>query len=377
MIDMASASTTSHQPQRKSPRTTESIVIVGAGVFGLATARELSKRGYSDVTVLDRYPPPVPDGSSVDISRTIRPDYADKFYANLGLEALEAWNNEYSAFFHNSGLLSLTQDLQHSYLDGSKDNLRTLGKSIQPFEGNEIKARYPGIHGDLSRTRGYVNTASGWANAEGSIRYLARQCALAGVSFISGARGTVTSLLSDGKQITGVQTKSQIAVRADRVVLATGAWTPHLIDMDCVSVSDVQPVGYMQLTPEEAHELQGNPVMIDFSTGWFVFPPTPGTHVLKMARHGYGYEIVRQTQARQTDVSAPAMSEDNSASNFIPEDADKALRDGLALFLPKFRDREFIQRRLCWYTDTVKGNFIVDHHPGYDNLFLATGGSGQ
>lgn len=147
--------------------------------------------------------------------------------------------------------------------------------------------------------------------------------------------------------------------------------------MDRVSVSDVQPVGYMQLTPEEAQELQDCPVMIDFSTGWFVFPPTPGTQILKMARHGYGYEVVRGIQARQTHVSAPAMDKDNSASTFIPEDADKALRDGLALFLPKFKNREFIRRRLCWYTDTTKGNFIVDYHPDYSNLFLATGGSGQ
>lgn len=374
---MATASTQNHQKKTKSPCKSERIVIVGAGVFGLATARELSGRGYSDITVLDRCPPPVPDGSSVDISRTIRPDYADNFYAKLGLEALEGWNNEYRPFFHNSGLLSLTQDLKHSYLEGSIDNLRSLGKSIHRFQGNEIKTRYPGIHGDLSHTKGYVNTASGWADAEGSIRYLARQCALAGVSFISGARGTVISLLVEGQRVAGVQTRSQIPVYADRLIVATGAWTPHLMDMSRVSVSDVQPVGFMQLTSKEAQEMEGCPVMIDFSTGWFVFPPTPGTHILKMARHGYGYEIVRQIQARQISVSAPEMSKDNSASTFIPEDADKALRDGLALFLPKFKDRKFIRRRLCWYTDTPKGNFIVDHHPDYSNAFLATGGSGQ
>jgi glycine/D-amino acid oxidase-like deaminating enzyme len=33
-------------------------VIVGAGVFGLSTALELNKRGYTDITVVDRFVPP-------------------------------------------------------------------------------------------------------------------------------------------------------------------------------------------------------------------------------------------------------------------------------------------------------------------------------
>ena len=35
------------------------IVIIGAGVFGLSTAVELSNLGYKDIVVLDRHVPPV------------------------------------------------------------------------------------------------------------------------------------------------------------------------------------------------------------------------------------------------------------------------------------------------------------------------------
>lgn len=35
------------------------VVIVGAGVFGLSTALELTRRGYKNVTVVDRHVPPV------------------------------------------------------------------------------------------------------------------------------------------------------------------------------------------------------------------------------------------------------------------------------------------------------------------------------
>ncbi|KAH8660145.1 FAD dependent oxidoreductase [Xylariales sp. PMI_506] len=362
---------------RRAPNKNDRLIIVGAGVFGLSTALELSRRGFSNVTVLDRYNPPVPDGSSVDISRIIRPDYADAFYAQLGLEALKGWETEYSDYFYRSGLIFATEDENSEYLEGSKKNLLKLGQSITLFSGNEVRQKYSGIQGDLSRAHGYWNESSGWADAEGAIRFLAHQCSLAGVSFITGARGTVTSLLRDGKRVVGVQTKAQVELHCDLLILATGAWTAQLLNMSQVSVSTAQPVGFMQLTPEEAAELSKCPVMINFSTGWFAFPPTPGTHILKMARHGYGYETPRQTPGTRGLISTPDLNKDNSVSNYIPEEADDALRAGLALFLPKFKDRPFIRRRMCWYTDTVKGNFIVDDHPDYDNLFLATGGSGQ
>lgn len=38
---------------------TETVVVIGAGAFGLSTALELKQRGYREVIVLDRHVPPV------------------------------------------------------------------------------------------------------------------------------------------------------------------------------------------------------------------------------------------------------------------------------------------------------------------------------
>ncbi|KAL6702383.1 hypothetical protein ACN47E_002349 [Coniothyrium glycines] len=362
---------------RKPLKYNDRIIIIGAGVFGLSTARELASRGCTNITVLDRFPPPVPDGSSVDISRVIRPDYADKFYAKLGLEAMEGWESEYKDYFYRSGLLCASQNVNHPYLEESKKNLRRLGKSVHSYEGNQANQQFPAIHGDLRLTKGYFNDACGWADAEGSVRYLARQCVSNGVSFLAGPRGTVLSLSLKDNEVVGVRTQSGEVIQGDHFILATGSWTPHLIDMAQVSVSNAQPVGFIQLTPEEAQEMQSCPVMIDLSTGWFAFPPTPGTNILKMARHGYGYELARRSPYDKGSFSAPDLARNNAASNYLPADAEKALRDGLALFLPRFKNRTFLRSRLCWYTDTPKGDFIVAHHTNYTNVFMATGGSGH
>lgn len=52
----------------------DTIIIVGAGVFGLSTALAIA-RGYpsTKVTVIDRHTPPVQDGTSVDTSKILRP----------------------------------------------------------------------------------------------------------------------------------------------------------------------------------------------------------------------------------------------------------------------------------------------------------------
>jgi sarcosine oxidase/L-pipecolate oxidase len=71
------------------------LIIVGAGVFCLGLAYELAAvRGYFNVTVLDRFAPPVPDGSSVDVSRLIRAVYADPVYDQLSADALKEWHGE-------------------------------------------------------------------------------------------------------------------------------------------------------------------------------------------------------------------------------------------------------------------------------------------
>lgn len=59
-------------------RTTPSskIVIVGSGCFGISTALHLLRRGYTDVTILDRSPVlPAPDAASTDINKSELPRY--------------------------------------------------------------------------------------------------------------------------------------------------------------------------------------------------------------------------------------------------------------------------------------------------------------
>ena len=89
-----------------------SVVIAGAGIFGLSAALELRARGYA-VTVVDPGPVPHPLAASNDVSRMVRMDYADdKLYSDLAAEAIEGWHlwnrRRGRPLYHEDGFLVLT-----------------------------------------------------------------------------------------------------------------------------------------------------------------------------------------------------------------------------------------------------------------------------
>jgi sarcosine oxidase/L-pipecolate oxidase len=44
---------------------------------------------------------------------------------------------------------------------------------------------------------------------------------------------------------------------------------------------------------------------------------------------------------------------------------------------PALHDRPFSKTRLCWYSDTPNADFLIDYHPHWRGLFVATGDSGH
>ncbi|KAH7136808.1 FAD dependent oxidoreductase [Dactylonectria estremocensis] len=356
----------------------DSILIVGAGAFGLSTALELNKRGFKNITVLDRYQPPVVDSSSVDISRVIRVEYADELYAKMAREALAAWTTDFKTHYYSSGFVMLADKSGNAYLENTKTINKSLGgELIEYSEASQVLTKYPSIPSNLEGLTASVNEKGGWADAEKSINQLSQECSLAGVSFITGPRGRVLSLRHSGKRVIGVNVAQGDPILASQVIIATGAWSNRLLPMAHATSASGQPVGFIKLTPEEAEPLRKMPVIINLSTGIFCFPPTPDTNVLKVARHGYGFATQVPVEDSPRFVSSPKRDGNNAGASYLPDDADKALRDGLRQLLPAFANSPWMDRRLCWYSDTPEGDFIIDYHPQAEGLFVATGGAGH
>lgn len=362
------------------------IVIVGAGVFGLGTAMRLKEEGYGSVTVLDRALPPVPDGSSNDISRVIRFDYGDEVYARMGKEAYDLWTAPtYKEAFYQTPCLWVTQKaspgqpvqvMAEEYSRKTRDILTKMGEPWHSVPtAQDAKREFPGFTGQLGSPGFYAfcNTSAGWADAGLATARLAARCVAAGVSFITGPSGNVVDLEKrpDGT-IASVRSSKGNSIQGDTFIIATGAWTATLIPSWNTMIAAAQIVGYMRLTPAEMLKLKDLPIYFNLSTGFFCFPPHDGTGYLKVACHGYGY-----TRSSDNNVSSPPNAPPSARANFIPEDGIKRLHAGMKDLFPELEPRGFEKTSLCWYNDTPNGDFIMDYHPEHKNLFIATGGSGQ
>ncbi|KAJ0424108.1 FAD dependent oxidoreductase [Aspergillus carlsbadensis] len=361
------------------------LLIVGGGVFGLSTALSLTKRHPdSQVTLLEASPTiPNPHGSSVDSSRIIRADYSHSTYANLAAEATDLWRRTewgHNGRYTQNGLLLVYPNgdsTAKDYTTKSYHNVKELREDVQflPTKTDVLRAA-PAYGETLNVAGGYVNWSSGWADAEAGVRFAKQRLDEHGkVRFLT---GQVTRLLfseKDNQTVTGVTLADNTTVNADLVILATGAWTAALVDLRGRAVSTGQAIAYMRISDEEQRQLENMPTILNFATGIFIIPPR--NNVLKIARHAYGYQnpkavpVPGSVTGETMNVSLPEQGVP------IPLEGETAFRTALGQLLPAFADRPFINTRICWYTDTPKGDFIVTAHPSHPHLFLATGGSGH
>ncbi|KAI1263192.1 DAO-domain-containing protein [Xylariaceae sp. FL1019] len=419
---------TAHEEDFKAPK---SILIIGSGVFGLSTALSLTRRPQfptdTEITIIDRSPEdgvfPARDASSIDSSRIIRADYADFAYAALASEAQTHWRKDHlsdpsslggSGRYTESGLLLGAEygyDGATTRPDGHPTGLGYAKRSwvnalaLAHTQGRSMEtirlAPMPFAVGKMSKTDGewadwaYLNTGAGWADAEASMQWLYnRVLETKRVKFIN---GTVTQFEttpeSDKPQrISGVKLSDDRIFAADLVILATGAWTPTLLDLEGRAIATGQCLAYLELTEDEQEKLKDMPVCLNLTDGCFVIPPR--NRILKIARHSYGYinpsapsttplesssdSPSKKINIPQTPISQP-LTHLTHPKLQIPQEGTTDLRRALQRFIPwsDLQTRPFTHTKLCWYTDTPTGDWIVDYHPTYSNLFICTGGSGH
>ena len=329
-------------------------------VYIVSTALALSHRHpNTNITLVEASRSiPNPHGSSVDASRIIRADYANQAYAKLAAQAIDRWRNDdwgRDGRYMESGLLLV-------YPNGSSNASTYAMKSyenVKPIEGDrvvylptraDVQAAAPAYREKdlVNIAGGYVNWGSGWSHAEDSVRYIKQRLDREGkVKFRTGL--AVDKVLFDNNAAAkGVLLTDGTSISTDLIILATGAWSPQIIDLRGRAISTGQAVAFMPISDEELAVLSRMPTILNFANGIFIIPPRDNR--LKIARHGYGYHNPKS-------VSVPGASEMMSVSLPepgvpIPLEGELAFRSALKELLPSLADRPFIETRVCWYTDT-------------------------
>jgi glycine/D-amino acid oxidase-like deaminating enzyme len=188
------------------------VIVVGAGIMGLCTARSLIGRGV-EVTLVDALPLGSPNRASSDHHRLIRLPYGKmKGYEAMAREAFEAWDSLWvelgESHYAHTGVILIGDERS----DWVKDSARALG----PEECRALERPDDMIPGLRLRSdqSAFLAPQAGILMADRILASLRQH--LNGVRFV---QGRVEEVSDDGLLLEGGG-----SMRADRVVLATGAW---------------------------------------------------------------------------------------------------------------------------------------------------------
>ena len=256
------------------PVTRVDAVVVGAGVFGLASALELADRGYA-VAVLDRFGTGHAATSSTGASRSIRVAYSDPVYVDLARRALGRWSDlerqSGRTILHLTGQVDLGPE---AVLDSLVESTAAAGVTIQRRTAKQLAEDFP----ELSDGRdGLFQTDAGTVMAAEGLEAMREAALEAGVTIFMPER--VMSVEPD--QPARVLTDARTVV-ADHVVMAAGPWTGALLAEVGISLPLAPSVA--QVTFLDAPTMTARP-------GIAAWPDVGGAGVYGHPVPGIGYKL--------------------------------------------------------------------------------------
>ncbi len=343
-------------------------LIIGAGIFGIASAIELRKRGHT-VTVINPGKIPHPLAASTDISKIVRMEYgADEEYMDMASASMAVWRtwNELlgETIYHETGFLILTgqplESEKQAYAKNSFDLLVKKGFQPERLDQDMLNTRFPAFRAGQYQD-GLFHRLAGFVESGRAVALLAAYARDIGVFICEGQ--TAAEITRTNQRATGVLTREGQTFRAGNIIICAGNFTPYLLP-------ELMP--FFKITGHPVFHLRPeNPALFsppDFTvftadisnTGWYGFPWHPKEKVVKVALHSDGLVLHPEHDERVV----------------YPADVDN-LRVFLRESIPGLADAPVVYTRRCCYTDTLDGHFWIDRHPEIPNLVVGSGGSGH
>ncbi|KAK4507548.1 hypothetical protein PRZ48_001283 [Zasmidium cellare] len=203
-----------------------------------------------------------------------------------------------------------------------------------------------------------------------------------GVKYVVGG---VESLLLEGGKVAGVRTAGGEELRADRIVLATGAWTSSILspieDMLDIPEPDriekqmtAAAVGvvHYRMSEKEMEKLSEMPVVVYGEHGE-VIPPPRENSLLKYTNAKTFTNTI--TTASGHKISVPPEKHQHIVPQALKAETEAVMSSQV---MPRFaQDKTADYWRLCWDARTPTQDWLLTTHPHeqLSNLYIAGGGS--
>jgi glycine/D-amino acid oxidase-like deaminating enzyme len=332
-------------------------VVVGAGVFGAWTALWLRSLGRT-VALLDAYGAGNSRSSSGGESRILRMGYgADEIYTQWAFRSRELWTALFDQvgrpeLFQNTGVL-WTPPPGHPRAASMQAAFENCGVAFQRLTSSQLERSYPQMRFREERI-GLYETDAGVILARRAVQAVLEEAVRNGVEYALDA-----ALPTGGSQ---VKTESGKVLSAGLLVYCCGPWLPKLFP-------EVLG-GRIRVTRQEVFFF-GTPA------GDPSFAP-PRMPAWTDITDPHGAYTIPDLENRGFKLAF-----DQNGEEFDPDSGDRVVRGVadarafLAERFPALAAAPLVESRVCQYENTSTGDFLIDRHPDFDNVWLVGGGSGH
>jgi sarcosine oxidase len=337
------------------------IVVIGAGAFGSWSTWFLAERGHR-VTLIDAYGPANARASSADHSRVIRCGYgSDQIYSEWARASREDWlwlsRETGLALVEMCGALFMGAPANR-YIEATYDTLSKLGIDCEAIAPGDLQQRYPqiAVH-DLGRA--VLEREAGVIRASAAIQSLVALMTMrrhVEYRVACAATHDETAASPVCRLTTGE------ILSADTFVYACGPWLPSIFPMTVggrIRPTRQEVLHYGVPAADDRFSLWKLPVWIDFEAGVYGVPDFDGR----------GFKV-------GIDRHGPRIDPDR-ADRLVDEETVQRTRVWLGHRFPALADAPLVDAHVCQYENTHSGDFIIDRHPAWPNVWIVGGGSGH
>lgn len=335
-------------------------VVIGAGVFGAWTAYRLRESGQT-VALLDGYGPANSRASSGGESRIIRMGYgADEVYTRWAARSLALWQDFFREIdrplFQRTGVLWLAQ-AEDPYTLATIATFAKVGVKFERLTLSELEGRFPQFTLGPDAW-GVYEPDSGVILARSAVREVVREAVARGVKYLPEA-----VVAPEGRgRLDSVRTQSRLKLTAANFVFACGPWLPKIFPgllSEWIRPTRQEVFFFGVKTGDRRFAPPAMPAWVDFRELVYGLPDLEGR----------GFKLA-------IDAHGPPFDPD-SGERLATAEGLALAREHLARLLPALRDAPVVETRVCQYENTPNGDFLIDRHPDFENVWLVGGGSGH
>jgi monomeric sarcosine oxidase len=336
------------------------VAVIGAGVFGAWTAYRLQQAGKK-VVLVDAYGSANSRASSGGESRIIRTGYGpDEIYMQWSARALELWKEFFArtgrALFHRTGVLWLAVE-NDAYITATLENLRKHHLPHERLTRADLEKRFPQIALGAF-TWGILEPESGALMARQAVQAVVEEAVRGGVEF------QITRVAEpQGKgQLASIRGENGEEVHADTFVFACGPWLGKV---------------FPKLLGGRIFPTRQEVFFFGVPAGDLRFAPPAMPTWIALADEVYGFPDLESRGIKVAiDRHGPEFDPDAGKRIVTPEGTE-AVRAYVAKRFPALANAPIVETRVCQYENTSNGDFLIDCHPDFENVWLVGGGSGH